>query len=70
MSNVIATDVQGQEVDSGLVELFEITLPNNTILYLHPGVDSDLTDVRFRDSTSPTTSAITAGNFIIGWPIH
>ena len=66
MSNLIATDAQSQEIDSGLVELFQITLPNNTILYLHPGVDSDLTDVRFRDSTSPTTSAITAGNFIIG----
>ena len=27
MSNVIATDVQTQEIDSALVELFEVTLP-------------------------------------------
>jgi lambda family phage minor tail protein L len=53
MSNVIATDVQTQEIDSALIELFEITLPNGTTLYFHPGLDSDLTDVQFRDKTSP-----------------
>ena len=53
MSNVIATDLQTQEVDSGLVELFEITLPNGTTMYFHPGLDADLTDVQFRDRTSP-----------------
>tara|TARA_B110000483_G_scaffold36065_1_gene44136 strand:+ start:8848 stop:9945 length:1098 start_codon:yes stop_codon:yes gene_type:complete len=53
MSNVIATDVQTQEIDSALIELFEITLPNGTTLYLHPGLDSDLTDVQFRDKTTP-----------------
>jgi len=53
MSNVIATDLQTQEIDSALVELFEVTLPNGTTLYFHPGLDSDLTDVQFRDKTSP-----------------
>ena len=66
MSNVIATDVQTQEINSALVELFEITLPNGTTLYFHPGLDSDLTDVQFRDKTAPTTPVL-AGNFIVGF---
>ena len=76
MSNVIATDLQTQEVgsqdagttavDNTLVELFEITLPNETTLYFHPGLDADLTDVRFRDRTAPSTVATVAGNFLIG----
>ena len=37
MSNVIATDVQTQEVDSELIELFEVTLPDETTMYFHPG---------------------------------
>jgi lambda family phage minor tail protein L len=48
------------------VELFEITLPDGTTLYFHPGVDSDLTDVRFRDRTAPTGN-ILAGNIIVGY---
>jgi hypothetical protein len=76
MSNVIATDLQTQEVgsqdtgstaaDNTLVELFEVTLPDGTTLYFHPGVDSDLTDVRFRDRTAPTGN-ILAGNIIVGY---
>ena len=65
MSNVIATDAQAQEVPSGLVDLFEITLPNGSTLYFHPGLDADLTDVRFRDKTPPTNPVL-AGNFIVG----
>ena len=75
MSNVIATDLQTLEIgsqDSGttaahnaLVELFEITLPNGTTLYFHPGLDSDSTEVQLRDKTAPT-NPVTAGNFIIG----
>jgi hypothetical protein len=66
MSNVIATDLQTQEIDSGLVELFEITLPNGTTMYFHPGLDADLTDVQFRDRTTPTAPVL-AGNFIVGY---
>ena len=66
MSNVIATDLQTQEIDSGLVELFEITLPNGTTMYFHPGLDADLTDVQFRDRTAPSALATLAGNFIAG----
>ena len=55
MTNLIATDAQSQEIDSGLVNLFEITLPDNTIVYLHPGVDDDFTNIQFRDKVSPYT---------------
>jgi lambda family phage minor tail protein L len=65
MSNVIATDLQGSEVTSGLIDLFHINLPNGTVIYFHPGLDDDLTDVRFRDKIAPT-NPVTAGNFIIG----
>ena len=56
MSNLIATDLQTQEVDSELIHLFEIELKNGTILYFHPGVDDDLTDIQFNDKTSPFTA--------------
>ena len=75
MSNVIATDLQTLEVgsqdsgttatDNALLELFEVTLPNGTTLYFHPGVDSDLTDIQFRDRTAPV-NPIVAGSFIVG----
>ena len=75
MSNVIATDLQTQEVgsqdtgstaaDNTLVELFEVTLPDGTTLYFHPGVDSDLTDVRFRDRTAPV-GVVLATALIVG----
>ena len=65
MTNLIATDAQSQEIDSGLVDLFEITLPDNTVVYLHPGVDDDFTNIQFRDKSSPT-NPVTAGSFIVG----
>jgi len=65
MSNIIVTDAQSQEIDSGLVELFEITLPNGTTLYLHPGLNDSLDEIKFRDKKAPT-NPISAGSFIIG----
>ena len=66
MSNVIATDLQTQEIDSELIELFEVTLPNGTTLYFHPGLDSDSTDLQFRDKTAPTGNVL-ASNIIVGY---
>ena len=51
MSNIIATDLQKQEIDSGLVELFELVLPDDTTVYFHPGLESDLTEVVFDGNT-------------------
>ncbi len=65
MTNLIATDAQTQEIDSGLIDLFEITLPNGTVLRLHPGVDDDLTNIQFRTSKAPT-NPVSAGNFVVG----
>lgn len=48
MSNIIATDLQSQEIDSPLIDLFELELRDGTILYFHPGLEADLTTVRFR----------------------
>ena len=42
MSTLIATDVQGQAVDSSVIDLYELTLPSGEILYFHPGVDLSL----------------------------
>jgi lambda family phage minor tail protein L len=60
MSNVIATDVQTQEIDSALVILFELTLPNGTVMRFHPGVDEDLTNVQFRDRTANSSDEYVA----------
>jgi len=54
MTNLIATDVQGQAVDSPIVDLFELTLPDGTEMYFHPGVDQVLTDVEFRNLDTPS----------------
>lgn len=48
MTNLIATDSQKQEIDSPLIDLFELTLPSGSILYFHPGVEADLSTVHFR----------------------
>ena len=65
MSNIIATDVQSQEINSGLIELFQVSLPNGTTLYLHPGLTESLDEIKFRDKKAPT-NPISAGNFIVG----
>ena len=65
MSNLVATDAQSLEVDSGLIDLFELTLPDGITLYLHPGLDSSLNEIKFRDKKAPT-NPITAGSFIVG----
>lgn len=52
MSNLIASDVQGQVVDSPVLTLFDIELPDGTFLYIHPGLDDDLTNIQFRDYTN------------------
>lgn len=56
MSTIIATDSQSQEIDSELIDLFEITLPSGTILYFHPGLDASLSNIQFRDKVSPYTA--------------
>jgi lambda family phage minor tail protein L len=52
MTNLIATDVQGQEIGP-LIDLFELELPDGSILYFHPGLESDLTTVQFRENVDP-----------------
>lgn len=65
MSTLIATDVAGQAVDSSIIDLFELTLPNQTILYFHSGVDSDLTNIQFRQSDpNPANGVYTAQTYI------
>ena len=54
MSNLIASDVQGQE-PGNLINLYELDLGNGTILYYHAGLEEDLSTVQFRDRTTPTT---------------
>ncbi len=49
MSDLIASDVQGQVIDSPLVTLYEVDLPNGSKLYLHSGLDEDITSIEFRD---------------------
>ena len=64
MSNLIATDLQNQEVDSALIELFEIDMPNGSTLYFHPGLNDDLTDLQFKNINAP--GIVAAGSLIVG----
>jgi lambda family phage minor tail protein L len=52
MSNLIATDLQGQEVSSGLITLFELELPDGTFVFFHPGTNASLGSVQFRNKTT------------------
>jgi lambda family phage minor tail protein L len=48
MSDIIASDVQGHYVDSGLVTLFEIEI-DGAYAYFHAGLDEVLDNVQFLD---------------------
>lgn len=45
--------VQKLDPGSELVELYEVTVSDSTVLYFHPGVDANLTTVQFRDRADP-----------------
>ena len=49
MSSLIVKDLQKQDPGSGLVELFELELSSTNTIYFHPGVESDLSTVQFRE---------------------
>lgn len=55
MTNLIATDMQGTTVDSGVISLFEITLlQNGNTFYFCEGIGDDLEDVQMRDKEVPS----------------
>jgi len=57
MTNLIATDVQGTTVDSGVVSLFEITLlQSGNTFYFCEGIGDDLEDIRCICTTNNNTS--------------
>ena len=58
MSNLIATDLQGQTIDSPLVDLFELTLPDGTEIFFHPGVDNNLSTLQFRSLDNSTINDV------------
>ena len=55
MSTELATDQLKQEIDSGLLEFFELTIGSDTasrnILYFHDGTKENLDDVVFAGNT-------------------
>ena len=64
MSNLITTDTQTQEIDSELIELFEIEMPDGTELYVHSGLDSDLTTIQLKSITAPTSGNYALNTYI------
>lgn len=60
MTDIIATDFQTQEIDSPVVDLFELTLPSGSTVYFHPGKDDNLDDLQFKDK-SPDSN----GNYTV-----
>lgn len=50
-NNIITTDLQNLEVDSGLIELFDLVLSESVTLHFHPGLDTTLTDVSYDGNT-------------------
>ncbi len=60
MTDVIATDLQGQQIDSPIVDLFELSLPDGTTVFFHPGKDDSLSDIQFKNKT-----ANGSGNYVV-----
>lgn len=54
MSNLIATDSMKLEPGSEYVELFELEYTTGSWVYFHPGLNSDLTSVQFRNRDNPS----------------
>lgn len=54
MSDIIKA-AQAQDIGSELVYLYEIEYAPGEIAYFHPGVDSSLQEIQFRDYESPYT---------------
>ena len=52
MTNLIATDLQGQEISSPVVTLFELELPDGTFVFFHPGTTSSVGSVQFRNKST------------------
>lgn len=63
MTNLIATDIQKLEIDSPVVDLFELELPvsvnGSTKMYFHPGVDSSYDAIELAISKSGTGESAT-----------
>jgi len=56
MTNIIATDVQGTEVNTGIVELYELYLSNSDNddpFCFHAGVDYSLRELQFYNARNP-----------------
>lgn len=70
MSNdIITTDLQSLEVESGLVELFELDLGDAGTLFFYPGLDSDLDEVRFYPLNEPSKNNVSQANEYMPLPI-
>ena len=58
-TNVITSDLQGLEIDSGLVTLFELEYSSSTTLYFHPGLSTDIRVTGINGTTITINSAQT-----------
>ena len=54
MTDIIATDAQKQEIESPIVNLFELEYGSNRY-YFHEGLSDSLASIQFRDKTAPYT---------------
>ena len=52
---ILIKDLQKLEPGSELVQLFELEYAKDQFLYVHPGVDDDLTNLQMRDFTNNST---------------
>jgi len=63
MTDVIATDLQGQQIESPIVDLFEVTLPSGSVVYFHPGKDDSLSDIQFKSKDANNSGNYTVNTY-------
>src|SRR6056300_1431930 len=70
MSNdIITTDLQSQQINSGLVELYELELSESVTLYFYGGLDSDGDNVRFHPIGETSKNTVSLANEYIPLPV-
>jgi lambda family phage minor tail protein L len=72
-NDIITTDLVGYSVDSPLVELFELTIGpsgSQTTYYFHPGVEEDLSTLKFHPLGDTSKNTDSEANEYIALPME
>jgi lambda family phage minor tail protein L len=68
-NNIITSDLQSLSIDDALVELFELELSPGVVVFMHSGVEEDLSNIKFHPVGLPNNNTEALANEYIAMPI-